>query len=81
MLGTAAGHKKNMPKAPPADVPTDADLKGNPMIGGSAGVNRAGQTPDDLEDSLADTTIEGDTANGTNAAGGLDKNAGTDGRK
>ena len=58
-------------------VPTDADLKGNPMIGGSKGTTQAGATPDDLEASQADTTIEGDTMNGTNASGGLDKNKGT----
>lgn len=52
-------------------VPTDADLKGNPMIGQSQGV-----TPDDLEDIEGDTTVEGDTANGTNAQGGIDKNEG-----
>ena len=68
-------------KQPKTTVPTDADLKGNPMIGGSKGVARAGQTPDDLEDSLADTTIEGDTMNGTNKEGGLDKSDGPDARK
>ena len=70
-----------MSKQPKTTIPTDADLKGNPMIGGGQGVTRAGQTPDDLEDSLADTTIEGDTMNGTNAAGGLDKTPGTGPRK
>lgn len=70
-----------MSKQPKTTVPTDADLKGNPMIGGSQGATRAGQTPDDLEDSIADTTIEGDTMNGTNAAGGLDKTPGPDPRK
>lgn len=62
-----------MSKQPKTTVPTDADLKGNPMIGGSKGVTRAGQTPDDLEDSLGDTTIEGDALNDTNAQGGLDR--------
>ncbi len=66
-----------MSKQPKTTVPTDADLKGNPMIGGSKGVTEAGVTPDDVEDSEADTTIEGDTMNGTNASGGLDKNKGT----
>ncbi len=70
-----------MSKQPKTTVPTDADLKGNPMIGGSTGVTRSGQTPDDLEDSLADTTIEGDTMNGTNSEGGLDKASGPDARK
>ena len=70
-----------MSKQPKTTVPTDADLKGNPMIGGSKGVGRAGQTPDELDASLADATIEGDTMNGTNADGGLDKAKGPDPRK
>lgn len=68
-------------KQPKTTVPTDADLEGNPMIGGSKGVTRAGQTPDDLEEALDDTTIEGDSMNGTNAEGGVDKRAGLDPRK
>ena len=52
-------------------VPTDADLKANPMIGQSAGVS-----PEDLEEIEADNTVEGDTLNGTNANGGIDKNEG-----
>ena len=39
-------------KQPKTTVPTDADLEGNPMIGGSKGVTRAGQTPNDLEEAL-----------------------------
>ena len=70
-----------MSKQPKTTVPTDADLKGNPMIGGGKGVTRAGQTPDDVKESLADTTIEGDTMNGTNAEGGLDKTLGPDARR
>ena len=60
-------------KQPKTTVPTDADLKGNPMIGGGKGTTAAGMTPDDLEDAEGETTIEGDTLNGTNAAGGIDK--------
>ncbi len=60
-------------KQPKTTVPTDADLKGNPMIGGGKGTTAAGMTPDDLEDAAGETTIEGDTMNGTNAAGGIDK--------
>ena len=70
-----------MSKQPKTTVPTDADLKGNPMIGGSTGVTRAGQTPDDLEESLGDNTIEGDTMNDTNPQGGLDRTPGIDSRK
>ena len=66
-----------MSKQPKTTVPTDADLKGNPMIGGSKGATRAGASPDDVEASEADTTIEGDTMNGTNSSGGLDKNKST----
>ena len=43
------------------------------MIGGGKGTTAAGMTPDDLEDAAGETTIEGDTMNGTNAAGGIDK--------
>ncbi len=68
-------------KQPKTTVPTDADLKGNPMIGGSKGVTRAGQTPDDLDEALDNTTIEGDSMNGTNAEGGLEKSSGSDPRK
>lgn len=70
-----------MSKQPKTTVPTDADLKGNPMIGGSKGVTRAGQTPDDLEDSLGDNTIEGDTMNDTTPQGGVDRAPGPDVRK
>jgi hypothetical protein len=54
-------------------TPSDVDLKGNPMIGGSKGVTMAGVTPDDLEASEGVNTIEGDVANDTNAQGGVDK--------
>ncbi|MEZ2409316.1 hypothetical protein AB6806_21230 [Bosea sp. RCC_152_1] len=53
--------------------PTDANLKGNPMIGGSKGVTRAGATADDLEASQGRNTIEGDVANDTDAQGGVSK--------
>ncbi|MDX7952590.1 hypothetical protein P7D22_15575 [Lichenihabitans sp. Uapishka_5] len=62
-----------MTTQPKTTVPTDADLKGNPGIGASKGTTIAGTTPDDLADDLADSTIEGDSENGTNAAGGIDK--------
>jgi hypothetical protein len=53
--------------------PTDADLKGNPLIGGAKGTTRSGTTADDLEADLGENTIEGDTANDTNTYGGIDK--------
>jgi hypothetical protein len=54
-------------------TPTDADLRGNPMIGGAKGTTMAGVTPDELEDDLGETTIEGDVGNDANAQGGVDK--------
>ena len=56
-----------------SDRPTDADLKGNPLIGGSKGVAMAGVSPDELEELEGDNTIEGDVENDTNALGGIDK--------
>ena len=53
--------------------PTDADLKGNPLIGGSKGLTRARVTPDELEQSQGTNTIEGDVENDTNRQGGIDK--------
>ena len=70
-----------MSKQPKTEVPTDADLKGNPMIGGSKGTTAAGISPDDLEDSEGETTIEGDNLNGTTEQGGVRKTPGADPRK
>jgi len=53
--------------------PSDADLKRNPLIGGSKGVTMAGITPDELEQSEGTNTIEGDVENDTNRQGGIDK--------
>ena len=53
--------------------PTDADLRGNPMIGGSKGVVRSQTDSADLEDSEGENTLEGDAMNDVNASGGLDK--------
>ena len=60
--------------------PTDADLRDNPLIGGSKGVNMARATPDELEDSEGVNTIEGDIENDPNRQGGIDKAAGRSGR-
>ena len=49
--------------------PTDADLKGNPMIGGSKGTTIAG--PGEGLD--GDNTFDGDVENDVNAQGGIDK--------
>jgi hypothetical protein len=62
-----------MTKHPKTGTPTDADIKRNPMIGGSKGVTRSQSTPDDLEQSQGANTIEGDEANDTNSQGGIDK--------
>jgi hypothetical protein len=62
-----------MSSHPKTTRPTDADLKGNPMIGGSAGTTASGTTPDELDAAQGETTIEGDVPNDTNAFGGIDK--------
>ncbi len=51
----------------------DADLKHNPMIGGSKGTTISGTTADDLEEFQGGSTIEGDIENDTNPQGGIDK--------
>jgi hypothetical protein len=53
--------------------PSDADLRGNPMIGGSKGTTAAGITPDDLDQLVGENTLEGDQANDVNSAGGVSK--------
>lgn len=47
--------------------PSDKDLKVNPGIGQSTGL----QSAQDAEDLEGDNTFEGDTANNTNRAGGI----------
>jgi hypothetical protein len=69
-----------MSKQLKTETPTDADLAGNPMIGGSKGTTRSGTSPDDLAADLGETTIEGDAANDTNRYGGIDKTTGRGGR-
>jgi hypothetical protein len=53
--------------------PSDADLRSNPLIGGSKGTTLAGATPDDLEEWQGANTMEGDLENDVNAAGGINK--------
>ena len=48
--------------------PSDKDLKQNPGIGQSAGL----QSAEDADRLKADSTFEGDTDNNTNHAGGVD---------
>jgi hypothetical protein len=62
-----------MPRHPKSDHPTDADLKGNPLIGGAKGATRAGVAADELEEAEGENTIEGDVENDVNAQGGVDK--------
>jgi hypothetical protein len=62
-----------MSKHSKTKTPSDADLKSNPLIGGSKGVTRAKVTPDELEAAEGANTVEGDEANDTNPHGGIDK--------
>lgn len=62
-----------MSKHEKTDRPTDADLKNNPLIGGSKGTRAAGVTPDELEQAEGANTVEGDVENDTNPQGGIDK--------
>lgn len=55
--------------------PTDADLKGNPLIGASGGLRMAGASDADLNAVKGENTLEGDRANDVNPQGGLDKKA------
>jgi hypothetical protein len=62
-----------MPRHPKSDHPTDADLNGNPLIGGTKGTHMAGVSPDELDDLEGENTIEGDVENDVNRQGGVDK--------
>ena len=70
---SARSERMPMTKHRKTKKPTDADLKDNPLIGGSKGTTIAGTTPDELEDSEGVNTIEGDVQNDTNKQGGIDK--------
>lgn len=50
--------------------PTDADLKGNPLIGASKGTTAAGHKDANPQEMEGENTIEGDRGNDTNPAGG-----------
>ncbi len=62
-------------KHPKRGKPTDADLKGNPLIGGSKGATRAQVSIDDVDEAKGANTVEGDVENDTNPQGGIDKAA------
>ena len=62
-----------MTKHPKMRKPSDADLRSNPLIGGSKGTTLAGATPDDLDEWQGTNTMEGDLENDVNAAGGINK--------
>ena len=61
--------------------PTDADLKGNPMIGAGKGATMAHATPDDVEDAEGANTMEGDVMNDVNRQGGVNKAEARSGRR
>lgn len=50
-------------------VPSDADLKGNPGIGASKGMNTTGGDPEEI---AGEATFEGDVENDPNPQGGVD---------
>jgi hypothetical protein len=60
-------------KQPKLKKPNDADLRSNPLIGGSKGATMSGISADDLDEFLGANTVEGDLENDVNAAGGIDK--------
>jgi hypothetical protein len=60
-------------KHPKQTRPSDSDLYGNPLIGGSKGTTMAHVTPDELEEFKGANTVEGDVENDTNPFGGLEK--------
>ncbi len=54
-------------------APSDADLRGNPLIGGSKGLGKWRDEEDALEMIDGANTVEGDRENDVNAQGGVDK--------
>jgi hypothetical protein len=62
-----------MSKHVTTDKPTDADLKGNPMIGGSKGQTMAKVPLGDIDEAEAENTFEGDLGNDTTPQGGVEK--------
>jgi len=62
-----------MSKHAKTEKPTDADLKGNPLIGGSKGATMGQASPEDMDAIKGDNTIEGDRENDVTSHGGLGK--------
>ncbi|MDF2811898.1 MAG: hypothetical protein K0S56_2929 [Microvirga sp.] len=62
-------------------TPSDADLRSNPLIGGSKGTTMAAASPDELDAVKGVNTIEGDLENDTNPQGGVDKATSRSGRR
>src|SRR3954465_9781332 len=62
-----------MTKHPKTDKPSEADLKGNPLVGGSKGATMAGVSADEPAQSEGANTIEGDVENDPNRQGGVAK--------
>jgi hypothetical protein len=60
-------------KHPKQKKPTEADLRRNPLIGGSKGTTMAHVAPEELEQLEGVNTIEGNVENDTNPFGGIDK--------
>ena len=59
---------KHFKELPPGIPKPPNDLERNPGIGQSRGTSIAGEDPDII---AADSTVEGDVGNGTNADGGI----------
>jgi len=56
---------------PKTHTPNDLDLKRNPAIGQSSGIDNIHDT---FEDEEGENTVEGDVMNETNRQGGIDPN-------
>ncbi|MGX5733277.1 hypothetical protein [Bosea thiooxidans] len=54
-------------------TPSDADLRGNPLIGGSKGLGRPRTEGDDLDLLEGENTVEGDRENDVTPQGGIDE--------
>jgi len=59
-----------MPKHPKSREPNDADLRRDPMIGGSKGARSSGATAEELEELQGENTVEGDIGNDKNVSRG-----------
>lgn len=57
------------------EAPSDADLRGNPLIGSTKGLGRPMTEDADLDMVGGENTVEGDRENDVNPQGGIDKAA------